>query len=123
MRAYVVFFFTMKIVLLIQFVLILFKKQTKNSKIYILTEIIFKTTLFLFIEWFTFHNNFGIDFDDKLIISFGGGLLFYDACFNDAPRLIEQINNDKNLILPDWIRNILNYFGANIQKLKTFGDR
>lgn len=41
-------------------------------------------------EYFTFfiiHNS--IKIEDKLFISFGSGLLAYDAIFNDLPDLLE----------------------------------
>ena len=123
MKAYAKFFIAMKIALIIQFILIVFKKQTKSSKIYILTEIVFKTSLFLFIEWFTFNNNFHIEVEDNLIISFGGAILFYDAMFNDLPRLIDEINKDKSKHIPEWIRSLINYFGFGIKTVKSYGDR
>jgi len=94
----------MKVALLIQFILILFRRQTRNSIIYILTEIIFKTALFVFIEWFMFNNDLGINYDDKLIVSFGGGILFYDACFNDLPHLIDVLRDRGDI--PPWLNSI-----------------
>lgn len=119
MKAYAVFFFVMKVALLIQFILIIAKKQTRNSIVYITTEIVFKTALFLFIEWFTFHNDFGIQFEDKLIISFGGGLLFYDACFNDVPKLIEELRKRYPNLLPEWL---LGGVETNIKTIKAYGQ-
>jgi hypothetical protein len=119
MKPYAVFFFVMKVALVIQFILIIAKKQTRSSIIYITTEIVFKTALFLFIEWFTFHNNFGINFEDKLIISFGGGLLFYDACFNDVPKLIEQLRKRYPNLLPEWL---LGTVEAPIKHIKAFSN-
>ena len=119
MKTYAVFFFVMKVALVIQFILIVAKKQTRNSVIYITTEIVFKTALFLFIEWFTFHNDFGITFEDKLIISFGGGLLFYDACFNDVPKLIEQMRKRYPSLLPEWL---LGGVETNIKHIKAFSN-
>jgi hypothetical protein len=116
MKPYTLFFLIMKVAIVIQFILIITKRQTRTSIVYIMTEIIFKTTLFLFIEWFTFHNNFGIHFEDKMIISFGGGLLAYDAWFNDFPKLVEQLNKKK--ISAGWLGNI----NKEISYVKTFGD-
>lgn len=113
-----IFFFALKIALFIQFILIILKRQTRNSIVYIITEIIFKTALFAFIEWFTFHNNFGIHFEDKMIISFTGGLLFYDAWFNDFPNLLEQLRLRTKGKLPPW----LDFFGKNIQQIKSYSD-
>ena len=68
------------------------------------------------------NNKFGIIYEDKLIVSFAGGLLFYDACFNDVPHLIEVINADTTNNIPDWVKNIINYFGLNIKRIKSIGD-
>ena len=117
MKTYAIFFFVMRIALIIQLILIITKKQTRNSVIYITTEIVFKTALFLFIQWFTFNNDFGINFEDKLIISFGGGLLFYDACFNDVPKLIEQLRIRYPNLLPEWLLGIIE---APIKQIKAY---
>ena len=106
----------MKVAIVIQFILILAKRQTRNSIIYILTEIVFKTALFVFIEWFTFNNNFGIYFEDKLIIGFGGGLLFYDAWFNDFPKLIEQLDKQK------YTPILLNDINKKISYIKNMSE-
>jgi len=119
MKTYAVFFLVMRVALVIQFILILAKKQTRNSVIYITTEIVFKTALFLFIQWFTFNNDFGINFEDKLIMSFGGGILFYDACFNDVPKLIEQLRKTYPNLLPEWL---LGGVETNIKTLKSFSQ-
>jgi hypothetical protein len=117
MKAYGVFFIAMKIALVIQFILIIFKRETRSSIVYISTEIVFKTALFLFIEWFTYNNNFGINFEDKLIISFGGGLLFYDACVNDLPNLIVQLRKHYPKLLPEWL---LGGVETNINIIKSY---
>ncbi len=98
MKAYVAFFVMLKLAIMIQFILILSNKQTTDSRVYIFTEILFKTALFLFIEIFLFHRLIeGLAFEDKLIISFAGGLLFYDAWINDFPKLIQQLKHHGNI--------------------------
>jgi hypothetical protein len=65
-------------------------KQSIDSRIFILTEIVFKTGLFVFIQLFLFFNvGKDLDFEDKVIFSFAAGLLLYDAWFNDMRRLLE----------------------------------
>jgi hypothetical protein len=92
MKKYHIFFLLLKIAILIQYGLILVNRQTMNSRIYILTEILFKTALFVFIEVFMFHIVTDcLSLEDRIIISFAGGLLFFDAWFNDFPKLKEQI--------------------------------
>ena len=98
MKPYVIFFLVLKLAILIQFALIIMNKQTTDSRIYILTEIVFKTALFVFMEYFLFHIQIkGLAFEDKLIISFAGGLLFYDAWFNDFPKLLIQLKKHGNI--------------------------
>lgn len=98
MKAYIWFFFVLKLAILVQFALIIMNKQTTDSRIYIMTEIIFKTALFVFIEIFLFHTVVeGLAFEDKLIISFSGGLLFYDAWFNDFPKLLKVLKERGNV--------------------------
>jgi hypothetical protein len=96
-KGYIIFFFALKIAIMIQFILIIANKQTKNSTIYIITEIVFKVALFIFIEWFLFNTNLPIEFEDKIIISFAGGLLAYDAFMNNLPDLLKKLK--KNSVL------------------------
>ena len=91
MKNYHIFFLVLKAAIVIQFVLIFANKQRVDSTIYILTEVLFKTSIGLFIEYFLFHNQIDdILFEDKVILSFAGGLLLYDAWFNDLPILLEK---------------------------------
>lgn len=82
----------LKVLMVTQFMLIIGNKQSIDSRIYILTEILFKTSLFIFIQWFIIFNvGKDLEFEDKVIFSFAGGLLLYDAWFNDSRRLLEQL--------------------------------
>ena len=80
----------LKLVFLIQFGIIIYDKRIIDPRVYLITEILFKLTLSLYMEYFTFfiiHKS--IKVEDKLFISFGSGLLAYDAIFNDLPDLLE----------------------------------
>ena len=91
MKKYHILFLVLKVALLIQFMMVFANKLRVDSSVYILTEILFKTSLGIFIEIFMFHTKIdGILFEDKLIISFAGALLLYDAWFNDVPALLEK---------------------------------
>ena len=82
----------LKVLMVTQFMLIIGNKQSIDSRIYILTEILFKTSLFIFIQWFIIFNvGKDLEFEDRIIFSFAGGLLLYDAWFNDSRRLLEQL--------------------------------
>jgi hypothetical protein len=81
--------------------LIIANKRSIDSKLYILTEIIFKSSLAIFMQYYlVYHDLKEIEFEDKIIISFAGGLLFYDAWVNDFTRLLKvyKINNYGDLL-------------------------
>ena len=94
MKNYHYFFLLLKIAILVQFALILANKEHVDSTAYILTEIVFKTCIGIFIDIFMFHTTIdGLLFEDKLIFSFAGGLLIFDAWFNDFPVLLRKYKN------------------------------
>jgi hypothetical protein len=83
----------MKLVIITQFILIIGNKQSIDSRVYILTEIVFKTSLFIFIQWFLIFNvGRDLEIEDRVIFSFAGGLLLYDAWFNDMRRLLQVLD-------------------------------
>jgi hypothetical protein len=93
MKGYHIFFFLMKLVIITQFILIIGNKQSIDSRVYILTEIVFKTSLFIFIQWFLIFNvGRDLEIEDRVIFSFAGGLLLYDAWFNDMRRLLQVLD-------------------------------
>lgn len=90
MKLHHIFFLLLKIVIVVQFILVLMDKQKLNSKSYLITEILFKTSLGIFIEYLMFwHHTKGLEFEDRLILSFAGWLLLADAYLKDLPALIE----------------------------------
>ena len=106
MKLYHIYFLILKFAIILQFILIIGNKRSIDSKLYILTEIIFKSSLSIFMEiYLFFHVLKEIEFEDKIIISFAGGLLFYDAWVNDFPRLLKAYN--------------INSYGDLLQKIKN----
>ena len=90
MKLYHIFFLALKIAISVQFLLVLLNKQKLHSKEYLMTEIIFKTSLGIFIEYLMFWTDIhGISWEDRLIISFAGWLLMADAYLKDLPVLLE----------------------------------
>lgn len=91
MKWYHYLFLALKIAISIQFILIIANKQSITSKEYLYTEIIFKSGLFLFIQYYLFtHELPEIPVEDKVIISFAGALLLYDAWVNDFRLLLKE---------------------------------
>jgi hypothetical protein len=69
MKPYVAFFFLLKFALLVQFALIFANKETTDSWVYMLTEIVFKTAIAIFLEFFLLYRVIdGIDIEDKIIV-------------------------------------------------------
>jgi hypothetical protein len=92
MKGYFMFFLLLKLFISIQIVLIFLKREQITSVEYLLNEIVFKVTLAIFIEYFCFHKMIdGIEFEDRLIISFSGGLLLFDALVMDLPILLKKL--------------------------------
>lgn len=93
LKRYQWFFLLLKAALVTQFTLVFLGKHSIDSRIYILTEVLFKTSLGIWIEWFLFHNIVDeLEFEDKLILSFAGGLLLYDAWINDFPKFLKAFD-------------------------------
>ena len=87
----------LKLLFLIEFSLVLYDKTLVDPKVYITTEILFKLLLSFYMQYILFFTGKSIAFEDKLIVSFGGGLLGYDAIVNDLPDLLELygVNNTR----------------------------
>jgi membrane-anchored protein YejM (alkaline phosphatase superfamily) len=78
----------LKVVMVIQLVLILLKLQKEDSVIYLLSEVAFKIFLGLFLMvYFLIAGSSDFDFWDEVFISFGGGLLMFDAVYNVLPKV------------------------------------
>lgn len=94
MKPYVIFFMCLKVAVFIQFVLVLTNKESTDSLVYIITDILFKVSIFLFIEYLLFYKGVeGLAIEDKMIMSLSGGLLLYDVWMNDLPVLLQSLKN------------------------------
>jgi len=95
----------MKILIVSQFILIIAKKHTSSSKIYILTDTIFKLSLALYILVFVWTNSYeGLESEEKMIFSFSAAILIYDINYTAILKEIQTVIPDN--ILFRHIRNI-----------------
>ena len=109
MKSHHIFFLILKIMIIAQFGLILLNKETVNSKIYIITKIVFKISLGIFIDIFMFHNtSANFELEDKVVISFAGGLLIFDAVANDLPDLLNEYNIHLPYLNPVKTKGLIN---------------
>jgi len=100
MKRYHIYFLFLKLVLIIQTILILLQKENSNQISYIASDIIFKTSLSLFlIIFFTFTDIPKMDIYDKLIATFAGALLVFDSVYVSLPILLIKLG----VKLPSWI--------------------
>jgi hypothetical protein len=85
---------------MIEFFLIIYDRTLVHPKVYVTSEILFKLLLSIYIQYvilFVVYNNISVE--DKLFISFGSGLLMYDAVFNDLPKLLEMYGIDNARVI------------------------
>jgi hypothetical protein len=100
MKAYHIYFFFLKFLLLIQTGLILLQVENPNQISYIASDIIFKLSLGIFLMiFFTFSTIPGMDVYDKFIASFAGALLTFDAFYISLPILLTKLGYK----LPSWV--------------------
>ena len=100
MKPYHIYFIFLKVLLIIQTILIVFQKENPNQISYVLCDILFKTSLGIFlIVFFTFSHIPDMDHYDKLIAIFAGTLLTFDAVYISLPILLVKLG----YTLPSWI--------------------
>jgi len=100
MKAYHAYFLFLKFLLIIQTFLIFFQKANPNQISYIAADILFKTSLGLFLMiYFHFSDLPGMDYYDRLIASFAGVLLAFDAIYISLPMLLVKLG----VKLPNWL--------------------
>jgi len=93
MKIYHIIILILKIMIVVQFLLVLIQKHSIDSKVYLFTEIIFKISLALYIQYLIFTSTIiGFEWEDKVVISFAGGLLLYDAIIHTLPLLLAKYN-------------------------------
>ena len=76
---------------ILQVVLIIFKKQTRSSDIYIILEAVSRGAVGLFLYlFFLLHPLPGLEYGDVLILQFAGILLLVDINFGDILTVIRK---------------------------------
>lgn len=100
MKRYHMYFFFLKFLLIIQTILILFQVQNPSQISYIASDILFKSSLGIFLMvFFTFTDIPKMDTYDKLIAVFAGTLLVFDSLYVSLPVLLTKLGYK----LPKWI--------------------
>lgn len=88
----------MKLLIVSQFILIVAKKHTSNSKIYVLTDTVFKLSLAIYIWVFIWTNSYeGLEWEEKTIFSFSAAIIIYDINYTAILKEIESVIPDNIL--------------------------
>jgi len=90
MKEYHVFFVILRLLVLIQLILVIFKKRIFSNKIKLIIYSVLKLSLGIFIILFFYFNNSGIDPWDNYVLQFAGILIIVDI---DYSGLLDLISN------------------------------
>jgi hypothetical protein len=95
MKVYVIVLILLKISMIIQTGVILIGVNgfDQNHLAYLISDLLFKTILGLFLIMF-FYINGSSNFDtwDEVFIGFGGALLVFDAFYNVFPKILKKFD-------------------------------
>jgi hypothetical protein len=91
MKGYQTFFIFMRAMVILQAILIVFKKQTKSSDIYIVLEAISKISVGAFLYlFFLLRPIDGLEYGDVLILQFAGILIMVDVNYGELIGVIRK---------------------------------
>ena len=91
MKGYHLFFIFLRVMVILQVVMIYFKKQTDSSDTYIMLEAISRVSVGLFLYlFFLLHPLPGLEYGDVLILQFAGILLLVDVNYSDVLGVIRK---------------------------------
>jgi len=91
MKGYHWFFIFLRIMVILQVVLIFFKKQTDSSDTYIILDAFSRATVGLFLYLFFFLHSFPeLEYGDVLILQFAGILLLVDIDYKNVLKVIRK---------------------------------
>ena len=91
--AFNIYIIFLKLTLSVQLFLIFIKKHSETSIIFIVSNMLFKISLGIFLmSFFVLNKVTEIDNSDKVVIAFAGVILIYDAVFIDLPKAFQVYN-------------------------------
>jgi hypothetical protein len=107
MTPFHIYLIFLKLAFIVQFVLIITKKQDHHGIVFIISNMVFKISVGLFIMiYFLLHDIKEMYYYDKMIIGFAGTILIYDAFYIDMPKAlaIYKINFSPYTIIRDILK-------------------
>lgn len=96
MKAYQIYFFFLKAIVLLQLVLVFLNVDFAHNAFFLIADTLFKTSLGLFLGiYFWLFTPKGLDWEDGIIVSIGGFLLLSEIRF--APLIELYKTRDKTV--------------------------
>ena len=93
MKLYQAWLIILRLAMIIQVTLIFARVQPEEHVSYLITDILFKTSLGIFlIIYFYINGTTSFDNWDEVFIGFGGGILIFDAWSIVFPKLLRKYN-------------------------------
>ena len=92
MRWYHVFFIILRLLVLSQLVLVIFMKQSFSPVIKLLIDSVLKLSLGLFIIFFFYFNNVGLDPWDIYVLQFSGILVIVNIDFTGLLKITDKVS-------------------------------
>ena len=102
MKAYHIFFILLRILVILQLLLVIFKKQHFPPDIKTLIDSVLKLSLGIFIIFFFYFNNVGLDYWDIFVLQFSGIIIILDIDYVNLlkikKRIIPQIGDNLDFL-------------------------
>jgi len=92
MKGYHIFFFILRLLVLVQLILVVFMKQNFSPTIKLLIDSVLKLSLGLFIILFFQFNHIGLDPWDIYVLQFSGILVIVNIDFTGLLKIIDKIS-------------------------------
>ena len=92
MKGYHIFFIILRLLVLIQLVLVVFMKQSFSPLIKLLIDSVLKLSLGLFIIFFFYFNNVGLDPWDIYVLQFSGILVLVNIDFTSLLKITDTVS-------------------------------
>lgn len=100
MKGYHLYFILLKVLVVIQTILIIFKLEKANHLTYVISDTMFKLSIGAFIIYFFLTTTIpGTEFHDMIVLYYAGVLLIFDAVYTGVPEILKGVGINP----PSWM--------------------
>jgi len=94
------YFILLKVLVVIQTILIIFKLEKANHLTYVVSDTMFKLSIGAFIIYFFLTTTIpGTEFHDMIVLYYAGVLLIFDAVYTGVPEILKHVGINP----PSWM--------------------